>query len=263
MNSAALKTAPLLFISQRPGDQMIEQAALQLKSELVTIPDLSQAREYLYNTAPLAILLGSDLADWQVWLQGLKQNLVFKHLPVIVVLFDTGVFSLQQLAELPADDWLFHTDSSLELRLRITKSMRQLSAYLDANPLTRLPGNSSIVENVNARIESGQDFGLAYIDIDNFKAFNDYYGFSRGDDLIRMTARILGNLRQSHSAADLFSGHIGGDDFVCIARAADMAGICDEIISNFGIIAQAICDADDVKRGHFRITDRHGIERDF
>ncbi|MCB1175891.1 MAG: hypothetical protein KDK39_20115, partial [Leptospiraceae bacterium] len=49
----------------------------------------------------------------------------------------------------------------------------------------------------------------------------------------------------------------------CIARAADMAGICDEIISNFGIIAQAICDADDVKRGHFRITDRHGIERDF
>jgi diguanylate cyclase (GGDEF)-like protein len=100
-----------------------------------------------------------------------------------------------------------------------------------ANPLTGLPGNESIQREINRRLLAGVGFDIAYIDIDNFKPFNDYYGFQRGDVVIKAVGEIISAVTQSSSAEfSCFCGHIGGDDFILITGAHHAEFISAQII---------------------------------
>jgi diguanylate cyclase (GGDEF)-like protein len=100
-----------------------------------------------------------------------------------------------------------------------------------ANPLTGLPGNESIQREINERILVGSGFDIAYIDIDNFKPFNDYYGFQRGDVVIKAIGEIVTGVTQSSGAEfSCFCGHIGGDDFIIITGAHHAEYISSKII---------------------------------
>jgi diguanylate cyclase (GGDEF)-like protein len=101
-----------------------------------------------------------------------------------------------------------------------------------ANPLTGLPGNESIQREINDRIQTGNGFDIAYIDIDNFKPFNDYYGFQRGDVVIKAIGEIItGVIQSSAAAASCFCGHIGGDDFIFISGSNQAEHISSQLIS--------------------------------
>lgn len=100
-----------------------------------------------------------------------------------------------------------------------------------ANPLTGLPGNESIQREINERLESGEGFDIAYIDIDNFKPFNDYYGFQRGDIVIKAVGEIISAVtRLSYWGPSCFCGHIGGDDFIVITGPHQAEEISSQII---------------------------------
>ncbi len=100
-----------------------------------------------------------------------------------------------------------------------------------ANPLTGLPGNESIQREINGRLQSGDGFDIAYIDIDNFKPYNDYYGFQQGDVVIKSIGEIIsGVVRSSATANSCFCGHIGGDDFIVIAGAHHAEDISSQVI---------------------------------
>jgi diguanylate cyclase (GGDEF)-like protein len=131
------------------------------------------------------------------------------------------------------------------------------------NPLTKLPGNISINRQIQGRLDSGEIFALAYADLDHFKPFNDYYGFTRGDEVIRIAGRLILNIVKNMQAQGSFIGHIGGDDFIFIMDLGLVEDAAKEIIDAFDRIIPTLYEPEDRERGYIETEDRQGIRRQF
>ena len=132
---------------------------------------------------------------------------------------------------------------------------------LEANPLTRLPGNVSIINELTRKIENKSLFAVCYVDLDKFKAYNDKYGFEHGDEVIRETARILIQATQQAGNPGDFIGHIGGDDFVVITDPQAADKICEKIIAEFDKKVPSFYKEADRKNGYIIALDRQGKEQ--
>ena len=126
----------------------------------------------------------------------------------------------------------------LQLRTAMQELKHLYSLALDANPITGLPGNNSITQYIESKVISGENACVIYTDIDNFKAYNDKYGFTRGDEVIAFTSNIIQATVQSSPCPEAFVGHVGGDDFILVIPSEYGAEIPKEIIRRFdqGII---------------------------
>ncbi len=156
------------------------------------------------------------------------------------------------------DDYLVKPFTPEELIARVRAVLRRSQINLDANPLTRLPGNSSILWEIQHHISNNEPLAVLYADLNNFKAFNDRYGFVRGDDVIKFTAHVLLECARGISPLP-FAGHIGGDDFVMITRPESAEDLCRKIIRLFDQDIAHFYDKDDVSKGGFEVADRRGI----
>ncbi len=144
------------------------------------------------------------------------------------------------------------------------KRLRQLEEmYLDASPLTRLPGGIAIENVLKKRIESGNPIAFCVLDLDNFKAFNDRYGYANGSEVIKETARIIENSVKQKGSSDDFIGHVGGDDFVVITTPSYMRAVSDDIIGNFDQRIPRFYDEKDRAQGHIKGKTRQGVEMEF
>ena len=131
----------------------------------------------------------------------------------------------------------------------------QINAARYANPLTQLPGNVPINEHIDRLLESGTRFWVCYVDLDNFKPFNDVYGYRRGDDVIQLTGRILS--RHTDPNRD-FVGHIGGDDFMLLFQSEDWEARCRAVLDEFGAAISDFYSIEDRERGGYISEDRQG-----
>ena len=155
----------------------------------------------------------------------------------------------------PVDqDYLYYTIKNL---MRLMYTNRRVS------PLTGLPGNVQIHAELKKRLFSNEPFAVLYLDLDNFKAYNDVYGFIKGDEIIKFTARTI--VRNVHALEnnDCFVGHIGGDDFVAIVSETDYDKICQDIITEFDSSILEYFTEEDRKRGYIEVANRRGILEDF
>ena len=144
------------------------------------------------------------------------------------------------------------------------KRLRQLEEmYLDASPLTRLPGGIAIENVLKKRIDSGHPIAFCVLDLDNFKAFNDRYGYANGSEVIKETAHIIENAVKQKGTAEDFIGHVGGDDFVVITTPEYMRAVSEEIIANFDRSIPEYYEPVDRARGSIRGKTRQGVEMDF
>ena len=144
------------------------------------------------------------------------------------------------------------------------KRLRQLEEmYLDASPLTRLPGGIAIENVLKKRLESGQTLAFCVLDIDNFKAFNDRYGYAHGSEVIKETARIIENAVKLTGTPEDFIGHVGGDDFVVITTPAHMREVSTEVISQFDRRIPEFYAPEDRARGHILGKTRQGVAMEF
>jgi diguanylate cyclase (GGDEF)-like protein len=128
---------------------------------------------------------------------------------------------------------------------------------LDANPLTKLPGNLAIEKELLTRLNETQSFSFCLIDLDNFKAYNDRYSYARGSDLIKWMSEMLTAIKKDYGAPEDFLGHIGGDDFVIICSPDRIQKICTQIIEEFDKGIPAHYDPDDAKKGFIISIDRN------
>ena len=150
-----------------------------------------------------------------------------------------------------------------EIRAMIGKIKASQQLYLDASPLTRLPGNIAIEQVLKTKMEQGENFALCYIDLDDFKAYNDRYGYAKGSELIKLTGEIIHRCKDEYARADDFVGHIGGDDFVLITSPELAGQVCESIISEFDAVIPGHYSTEDRERGYIECRDRYGVERRF
>ncbi|MEI6825810.1 MAG: HAMP domain-containing protein [Desulfuromonadales bacterium] len=141
------------------------------------------------------------------------------------------------------------------------KELEQLS--LDASPLTRLPGNIAIERSLNRRLRERAPFTMCYMDLDNFKSYNDHYGYIKASELLKETGQLVYDAVTRLKDPDAFVGHIGGDDFVAIVSADKAEALCQEIISHFDAMVLTYYSEEDRTAGVIEGVDRYGVPRLF
>jgi len=239
---------------------------LTLSDENYEILEAKDGEEALkiINTKPLNLVLLDykiPKMDGRKVCRLVKNDILLSHLPIIMV---TGKGDIEDKVcglDAGADDYVVKPFEPKELLARIRMVLRRTERDLEANPLTRLPGNVSILNELNRRIDNAAIFAVCYVDLDKFKSYNDKYGFEHGDDVIRETARILIRATQQYGNHQAFIGHIGGDDFVIVTTPDVADDICKKIIEDFEKAKFSFYNPEDKQRGYIVSKDRNGNEQ--
>lgn len=220
-------------------------------------PDLIQS--LIQETPPHCIIVPYELKGTtaDTLAENLKDDTIYGHLPILLTLRIEDLPSVDW-GKLRADEFLLTPYRQEELIARVQICLARAQRDLNANPLTGLPGNIAIIREAEARLGRGDAFAVAYLDLDHFKPFNDKYGFIRGDEVLRMTARVVVNAARAIKSEHSFVGHVGGDDFVLMAPSELIEDICEEILRNFDLLIPNFYDEEDRIRGAISSVDRQG-----
>ena len=257
------KTLVLVADDDVPFTGMVSRALKFVNCEVVTASNGIDALDSAACRAPDLVLLDvcmPGLSGWDV-LARLREQSATRTTPVIML---TGCGSLDEKLSgfgLGADDYVTKPFSIDELRARVCGLLRRHREMISTNPLTRLPGSPSIQAEVERRIQEGLPFALLHADLDRFKAYNDVYGYARGDEAIRAAAEALRFGIADAGDRDGFVGHIGGDDFVVICEEDCAEVVAESICRAFDEAAPKLHDPQDAARGWIESADRRGVKR--
>ena len=183
--------------------------------------------------------------------------------PIIVVSSNTNRYhklevleqSVEYYIKKPVDtEYIYYTIKNMD---RLLKMNRRIS------PLTGLPGNVQIHAELKKRITNNEEFSVLYLDLDNFKAYNDVYGFLKGDQIIEYTANVILKCIHQSFNENYFVGHIGGDDFIAIVPTLNVDNICQLIIANFDEGVTKFFTEEDLEKGYIEVANRKGIIEQF
>lgn len=220
-----------------------------------------EALEILYTYVPDLIILDVVLPGMSGFelCRKLRRNPRYNMIPIIMITGMSEEDDRLKGLESGADDYIVKPFVSRELLARVTNTLNRIERVRNINPLSLLQGNQEINNEIERRIESGRQFAMMYIDLNGFKAYNDVYGFSSGDDLIRLTARILTTAVDKFGSPSDFVGHIGGDDFVIIAEPDVVVPIAQHIIRCFDTDKLDYYNEEDRVRGYTISKNRKGL----
>jgi diguanylate cyclase (GGDEF)-like protein len=225
--------------------------------DVVTAADGEEALTAAYDLGPDLVLLDvmMPVLDGFEVCQRLRSDARTKHISVIMLTAKS--LSADKVVGLTAgaDDYMIKPFDPIELVARVKSALRRSREMRDVNPLTQLPGNVQVQEEVSRRVSKGDPFALMYIDLDNFKAFNDHYGFLRGDEAIKLLARCIGDSLEELSR-DHFIGHVGGDDFVVIIEPGMSESAAKKVIETWDVRVIELYDKEDAGRGYIEVIDR-------
>lgn len=255
----------VLILHNDPGDIAILSGLLTKAGFQTVAGDLTTiVLHELVHDPPHIIVAAEGTSGRSVesLIRHLRNDPFLGRLPVIVLIRDIRLNDIDW-GTVDVDDYICLPYRPEEIVHRVRLCLSRLSRSLDANPLTRLPGNTSILFETTARIEGGKPFALAYLDIDNFKSFNDRYGYGRGDEVLVVACRILTTVVGERAGAEGFVGHVGGDDFVFMSHPDQIDAICETVIKRFDLVIPDFYDRDDRLQGYIDSVDRKGNRERF
>ena len=229
----------------------------------VIFNNMPSALDHIYNSIPDLIVI-SVINDDPVAiniLNEIKTDPMFFQLPVLAILPDQ--FNIDQMDTLMVEDYIWRADFERDFLVRVNLSIFRSEKNVEINPLTRLPGNISINRAIQERLENNIDFAFGYADLDYFKPFNDRYGFSRGDEVIKITGRLILGIVKAKQPQGSFVGHVGGDDFVFIIDIDLVEEAAAEIIKAFDSLIIGCYDSEDLTQGFIKSVDRKGNASQF
>lgn len=186
----------------------------------------------------------------------LKSDCLASSIPIITLINKRHLRAHLLSLKYGVDDYLIKPPDPLDLRIRIEMAVRRFKLSFHANPLTGLPGARVIEEVLHERLKKGGDFTMGYLDLDNFKSFNDVYGYLKGDSVILHTAYMLYNTVRKIGNIDDLVAHIGGDDFAFITTPDKYEHICQNFIFGFDRITPFHYPSQERKQGYVTATDR-------
>jgi len=254
----------ILIVDDDPDIRDVLKLTLsEEKYEILEACDGEEALKIIHNNQPDLILLDYQIPkiDGREVCRRIKKDLLLRHLPIIMVTGKGDINDKVVGMDAGADDYVVKPFEPKELMARIRMILRHTERDLEANPLTRLPGNVSILKELSRRLETKSLFAVCYLDLDKFKSYNDKYGFEHGDEVIRDTARLLISSTKELGNPDDFIGHIGGDDFVIVTTVDKTDLLCQKIILNFENLVPSFYSEKDRKNGFIIGHDRKGKEQ--
>ena len=226
---------------------VLDGRPIGLISRSIMINDYARPfRRELYGRRPCEMMMDKSalIVDKMTSLQDLSTLILQSkphHLAVGFIITENGQYS--------------GVGSGHDLLRLITKMQIDTARY--ANPLTLLPGNVPISEQIDNLLQSGTAFVACYCDLDYFKPFNDVYGYKKGDEVIQLTGRLLGEACANYD----FLGHIGGDDFIVLFQSDNWEKRCETVLSNLANAFTLFYSNSDRERGSIETEDRHGEKR--
>ena len=224
----------------------------EIKEKFKTIPDICIINEDSINS------------DIKVIFQSIKDAQQNANIPLIVLTPSEDEEHIIDILKNDVEICLKYPLNCDILYYTIMNLIKLLNRNRTVSPLTGLPGNSQIQSEMKERLDKGEKYAMMYIDLDNFKAYNDTYGFSNGDEIIKLTANIITkNVLKKGRNERNFVGHIGGDDFVALVEDEDYETICQNIIAEFDKSILKYFTKEDIDRGYLEVENRKGIIEPF
>lgn len=247
-----------LYLLESSSDQL---ANLQMTAGAAA-DDVGRVRQQLKDGEVLVLLFG--LTGFLVSLVGMV--IVTSQATRMMRRLKQATHQLANVVldqELPESEMKKGDDLERDIREMMRKIQMSQQLCLDASPLTRLPGNIAIEQVLKEKMDHGEKFALCYVDLDDFKAYNDRYGYARGSELIKLTGEILYRSKDENGDPGDFVGHIGGDDFVLVTSPENVESVCKAIIAAFDGAVPDYYDQEDRDCGYIEGTDRYGVTRRF
>lgn len=228
--------------------------------DIIEAKDGKEALEKIHDKNPHLIILDymMPVMDGVEVCMRLKKDTLYRHVPIIMLTAKGELTDKVRGLDAGVDDYVTKPFEPQELLARVKMILQRTSRSLDANPLTKLPGNVSITNEIQQRINRKELFAVCHIDLRQFKAFNDKYGFEHGDRVIRETSRLIIKAVQELGNNDDFIGHIGGDDFIVITTPNLVDKICNNIIKDFDVTIPNFYNEQDRRKGYIVSQDRKG-----
>ena len=254
----------ILIVDDDPDIRDVLKLTLSEENyEILEAGDGEEALKIVHDNQPDLILLDYKIPkiDGREVCRRIKKDLLLRHLPIIMVTGKGDINDKVNGIDAGADDYVVKPFEPKELLARIRMILRHTERDLEANPLTRLPGNVSILNELSQKIKSKALFTVCYLDLDKFKSYNDKYGFEHGDEVIKETARLLVRSAKGFGNPDDFIGHIGGDDFVIVTTPDKTDNLCQKIILEFESLVPSFYNEKDRKNSFIIAKDREGKEQ--
>jgi len=255
----------LVVDDDQPIRQLCRESLETIGYQLAEADGAASAREQIAAFRPDLVLLDVMLPDgdgFQV-LEALKAERATTLTSVIFISARGDTSDKVRALRLGGDDYLVKPFDARELAARVDTVLRRRETELLASPTTHLPGGMAIEREVQRRIEEGEAYALCYLDIDNLKAFNDYYGYAKADGVILQTGDLLVEAVERFGTEEDFVGHIAGDDFVLVTAPERADAIGRAALEAFDRIIPLYYGQEDRRRGYIETSDRFGIERRF
>ncbi len=249
----------ILVVDDEPPIRTILKYLLEKDGFRVALAGCGEdALAWLHDHTPDLILLDVMMPglDGFTVLERMRGQFQTSNIPVIMLTARGDTPQRVRGLQGGANDYLTKPFIPDELILRVRNMLQLSRGQRDANPLTGLPGNRAIEHELGRRLDSGQPFGYLYIDLDNFKAYNDYYGYSRGDRVIVLLAETVNASLLECAADGTFVGHVGGDDFVVLTAANHADNVGEAIKRIFDERIRLLYEPEDWERGYIEVQDR-------
>ncbi len=271
-----VKKSRILVVNPSKQERQVHASALGAQGyEVVMAVSAEEALFLVEAGVPDLFLIASDTKglDGYTLCEQLKADPRLLNVPVIFTTHQADNDKIARSYAVGAVDYLVvpchlseilaRVRTHIRLHNLLLENQRLREVAIDSNPLTHLPGNNTIMEVIQDAVDCGFDLGLVYTDLDNFKSYNDAYGFSAGDDVLLFTAEVLRETLQEECGGDGFLGHIGGDDFVLMVQLNEMRRVGDAIVKKFDGGIKRFYSAEDQNRGGIVAPDRSGIMLEF
>ncbi len=256
----------ILVVDDDPDILQFVRVNLELEGfEVASAAGGMEALEAARERPPDLVLLDVMMPemDGLSVLRRLRSHRATANVPVIILTAKALAEDRVRGLDLGADDYITKPFDLEELIARVRTVLRRAQQMRDLSPLTGLPGNFRITAELEERVGGSQLLSVVHADLDNFKAFNDHYGFMRGDQVIKYTAQALLQAAADCGDPNAFVGHVGGDDFVAIVHPDYVEEFCKSTIRHFDDGVLDFYDTKDALQGYIEVTDRRGERHAF
>jgi len=256
----------ILVVDNEPDILRFVEVNLRLEGfDVVTAADGEEALAQAFALNPALVILDvmmPKLDGFEVC-RRLRADTRTRMVPIILLTAKTLMIDKVVGLTAGADDYMLKPFDPIELVARVRTTLKRSAELMDSSPLTGLPGNHAIGQELARRLELGEPMAVVYSDLNEFKAFNDRYGFVKGDEVINMLAECLQTALREHAPETGFVGHIGGDDFMTVCAPDEMPLVCERVIELFDGQIRSLYDPVEAERGYIEVEDRRGEPQKF